>query len=154
MKIKAIIWASLLTCLFPSFGRPAMEPGAIDEERLLGELISNYFSSWSKSDMLAYQKYFHPKASIYFIDTSGNLHSFRLDNFIDSQKKAHLLAAEPMVEKPTKSSIMVLGRLAHAVVRWELTEGSTIITGTDYFNFIRTDQGWKIFSLVYEEDKK
>ncbi|MFW6122740.1 MAG: nuclear transport factor 2 family protein [Thermodesulfobacteriota bacterium] len=131
-----------------------MEPGAIDEERLLGELISEYFSSWSKPDMPAFQKCFHPRAAVYFIDTSSNLHSFQLDNFIDGERKAHLLSAEPLVEKPTRSSITVSGRLAHARVGWELHQGSTIITGTDYFTFIKTDQGWKIVSLVYEQDKK
>ena len=131
-----------------------MVPGSGDDKRLLGQLISEYFSSWSKPDLQAFQKCFHPRASVYFVDPSGKLHSFQLDNFIEGEKKAHLLAAEPMVEKPTQSSITVSGRLAHAQVRWELHQGVVVITGTDYFTFIKTDRGWKIVSLVYEEDSR
>jgi hypothetical protein len=131
-----------------------VEHGTFPEERLLGKLISDYFSSWSKPDMHAYQKCFHPNASVYFIDSSGNPHYFALDNFIAGQKKAHLSTTVPMSEKPTQSSIEVQGRIAYAVVRWELHEGSASSTGTDFFTFIKTDLGWKILSLVYEQDKK
>jgi hypothetical protein len=121
---------------------------------MVEKLISNYFLSWSKPDMEAYRGCFHPKASIYFIDASGNPHHYQIDTFITAQEKAHRLAMEPMVEKPKHMSIDVRGRVARALVLWELYKGGESVTGTDYFTFIKTDRGWKILSLVYEQDKK
>jgi hypothetical protein len=130
------------------------EQGRFSEERLLGERISEYFSTWSSQNMQAYRRCFHPLACIHFIDDAGTSHSFNLDQFIHVQQNAHLLAPEPMFEKPTQSSLTVRGRMAQAVVRWELRKGDAFITGTDYFTFLKTDQGWKILSLVFEQDKK
>lgn len=104
--------------------------------------------------MQAYSRCFHPKASVYFIDSSGDPHHYLLDVFINGQKNARLLGPKPMIERPTQSSVEVRGRIAHAVVRWELQEGSAYHTGTDYFTFTKTIEGWKILSLIYEQDKK
>jgi hypothetical protein len=124
------------------------------EERLLDERISEYFSTWSSQDMQAYRGCFHPQACVHFIDSSGSSHYFNLDTFIHAQQKAHLLAPEPMFERLTQSSLTVRGCMAQAVVRWELQKGDAVTTGTDFFTFLKTDKGWKILSLVFEQDKK
>jgi hypothetical protein len=152
--VSLILWASFFLCLFLSIGCSSGIHGAISDEQLLDKLISDYFSSWSKPDMQAYQKCFHPKASIYFIDGPGDPHHFRLENFIAIQKKAHISTTKPMSEKPTQTSIEVRGRIANALVRWELHKGNASTTGTDIFTFVKTDQGWKILTLVFEADQK
>jgi hypothetical protein len=149
-----VLLTSLLACLLLSSKSSLGEQKTLSEEQLLGRLITEYFSSWSKPDMQAYKNCFHPKASVYFIDKSGNPHHYLLDEFIAGQTNAHLMAPKPMSERPTHSSIEVRGWIAHAVVRWELIRGSKSETGTDYFTFIKTDQGWKILTLVFEQDKK
>lgn len=152
-------WSLVLLTLLPASllfatGCLSGAQGVTPEEQMVGKLISAYFSSWSKPDMEAYRRCFHPQASVYFIDASGNPHRYQLDTFISAQEKAHRLAAAPMVEKPTHSSIDMRGRVARALVRWQLDKGKDSITGTDFFTFIKTDLGWKILSLVYEQDKK
>jgi hypothetical protein len=43
-------------------------------------------------------------------------------------------------------------RTAQASVRWKLTKGTEITTGTDCFTLIKTPVGWKIMSLVFYND--
>jgi hypothetical protein len=43
-------------------------------------------------------------------------------------------------------------RVAQAEVRWNLTKGREIVTGTDYFTLLRTSEGWRIASLVFYND--
>ena len=129
-------------------------PGTETEEQALDRLISGYFSSWSRSDMDAYRACFHPQASVYFIDRSGHPHQYALAEFVAGQEKVHLLGPRPLSERPTKTSLAVRGRLAQAEVRWQLHKGSATKTGTDYFIFVKTDTGWRILSLVYEQDNK
>jgi hypothetical protein len=145
---------SLLSCLLLLIGCFRGKQGTDTEKQLLNNLISGYFSSWSKPDMEAYKRCFHPKASIYFIDSSGNPHYSLLEEFIAGQEKAHQSARERLSERPTHTSVVVRGRIAHAVVRWELHQGSKSITGTDYFTFIKTDLGWRILGLLFENDKQ
>lgn len=149
-----VLLASLLACVWLATGCSSGEAETGPDQQLVGELIRHYFSSWSKPDLPAYAGCFHPQASIYFIDPSGKPHFFPLDKFIAEQKKAHLTATEPLIERPTHSTIEVRGRLAHATVRWELNINKTSQTGTDFFTLVKTGQGWKILTLVFEQDKK
>ncbi len=144
-----ILW---LTFLF-SWQAGAAGEQALSEEKLLKELIREYFSTWSNQDMQAYRRFFHPGATIYYIDRAGNPHAFGLDAFINGQQEAHRRAPAPMVERPTQTTLTVRGRLAQAAVRWELRKGKATITGTNKFTFLKTDKGWKILSLVFEKDK-
>ncbi|MFZ2087162.1 MAG: nuclear transport factor 2 family protein [Desulfobaccales bacterium] len=144
----------LMACLTPCLGWVDVKQAAGAEEQVLARLISEYFSSWSKPDMQAYKNCFHAQASVYFIDASGNPHKYSLEEFIAQQEKAHLAATAPMTEKPTQSTIEVRGRTAQALVRWELLKSGTTATGTDYFTFLKTAAGWKILTLVFEQDKK
>ena len=144
---------SLLAFLLLSTGLAWGQPGTEPDQRLLDNLISAYFSSWSKADMQAYKSCFHPKASVYYLDSSGNPRHYLLEEFIAGQTKAHLAGSKPLTERPTKTTLAMQGRLAQAEVRWQLQQGSATATGTDYFIFAKTDTGWKILSLVYEQDK-
>ncbi len=141
-------------CLAHLMGCSGGKPDTGADDQALAKLISHYFSSWSKPDMPAFQGCFHDKASVYFIDSSGNPRHYLLGEFIASQEQAHREARAPMSERPTKSTITVHGRTAQAVVRWELTKGDARVTGTDYFTFLKTGKEWKILSLVFEQDKQ
>lgn len=148
-----ILLATLLTALLLATGCGA-EKGANADHQQLKSLISGYFASWSKPDMEAYKACFHPKAAIYFVDAGGNPHYAQLEKFITWQEQAHQEAGGRLSEKPTHISLTVHGRLAQAAVRWELHKGSTAVTGTDYFMFIKTEAGWRILTLIFEQDKK
>ena len=43
-------------------------------------------------------------------------------------------------------------RVAQAEVRWKLTKGREIVTGTDYFTLLNTSAGRRIASLVFYND--
>jgi hypothetical protein len=130
------------------------EQGTNADQQQLKNLISGYFASWSKPDMAAYKGCFHPLASIYFVDGAGNPHCTRLDEFIAGQERVHRAARERLSEKPTHISLTIHGRLAQAAVRWKLYTGSAAVTGIDYFTLIKTDAGWRILSLAFENDKR
>jgi len=57
-----------------------------------------------------------------------------------------------MTEVPTGMKILRDDRTAQASVRWKLTKGAEITTGTDCFTLIKTSTGWKIMSLVFYND--
>jgi hypothetical protein len=57
-----------------------------------------------------------------------------------------------MAEVPTDMKITADGRVAQAAVRWKLTKGTEVVTGTDYFTLIQTESGWRIMSLVFYND--
>jgi hypothetical protein len=133
------------------------EQGTNADQQQLKNLISGYFASWNKPDMAAYKGCFHPLASIYFVDGAGNPHYSRVEEFIIGQAKFHQAAQQHqqrVSESPTKVSLTVHGRLAQAAVRWKLYTGSATVTGIDYFTLIKTDAGWRILSLAFENDKK
>lgn len=153
LRVSGAFLVSLMVCLLVSTGSQGEQGNSVEKQQL-NTLISGYFSSWSKPDMEAYKSCFHPKASIYFIDGSGNPHHSLLEEFIARQEKAHQSARERLSERPTQTSVVVQGRIAHAAVRWELQKGGASVTGTDYFTFIKKDGGWKILSLIYEQDQK
>ena len=153
-KLAAGLLFSLFACLLPLAGGALGEPGTGAEERLLHELISTYFSSWSKPDMSVYKSCFHPQATVYFLDAAGKPHRSLLDEFVAGQERVQHQGARPMTERPTHTSLAVYGRLARAEVRWELHRNGATATGTDFFTFLKTDTGWKIISLIFEQDKK
>ena len=148
-----ILLAIILTGLMLNTGCSGGEQKTNADQQQLHSLLSRYFASWSKSDMAAYKGCFHPLASIYFIDGAGNPYYAKLDHFIAVQAKAQQRARERMSEKPTQISLVVQGRIAHAVVHYELHQGKATVTGTDYFTFTKTDAGWRIITLVFDKDK-
>jgi hypothetical protein len=152
-KLAAGLLFSLFTCLLPLSGAALGEPVTGDEERLLHDLISTYFSSWSQADMSVYKSCFHPQATVYFLDAAGKPHRSWLDEFVAGQERIQLQRPKPMTEKPTHTTLSVCGRLARGEVRWELHKNGATATGTDFFTFLKTDTGWKIISLIFEQDK-
>ncbi len=48
---------------------------------------------------------------------------------------------------------LVLCRVVEwAQVRWKLTKGRDVITGTDYFTLLKTPDGWRIAALMFYND--
>ena len=152
LRVVRRLWFCFSAIFLLSTGLAWGQPGTETDQRLLDNLISAYFSSWSKPDMQAYKDCFHPQASIFYLNKSGNFHRYRLDEFVAGQERAHLTGPKPLTEKPTKITRSVQSRLGQAEVRWQLQQGSATVTGTDYFIFVKTDAGWKIISLVFEQD--
>jgi hypothetical protein len=57
-----------------------------------------------------------------------------------------------MTEVPTKMTITGDALVAQAQVRWQLTKGREVITGTDFFTLLKTPDGWRIAALVFYND--
>ena len=147
-----ILLAIILTGLMLNTGCSGGEQKTNADQQQLHSLIAKYFASWSKPDMAAYKGCFHPLAAIYFIDNAGNPYYARLDHFVAVQAKAQQRSREGMSEKPTKISLVVQGRIAHAAVHYELLKGTATVTGTDFFTFTKTGVGWRIITLVFNKD--
>ena len=114
--------------------------------------LNRYFSTWSAKDMDGYGSCFHPTARISFVESGGAAASQGLTDFLHGQKLGHERATEAMTEVPTGMKISGDGRVAQAEVRWKLTKGRDVVTGTDYFTLIKTSDGWKIGSLIFYND--
>ena len=125
---------------------------AHQDQAEITNFLNRYFSTWSAKDMDGYGACFHPTARITFVQGGGSAGSQGLTDFIHGQKLGHEQSREPMVEVPTEMKITGDARVAQAEVRWRLTKGSTIVTGTDYFTLIKTSEGWKIAALVFYND--
>ena len=144
-KVAPFLLALLLTHCTPS------APPAHSKEPAVRTFLERYFSTWSAKDMDGYGACFHPQARITFVH-EGRPETQGLTDFLHGQKLGHLNATTPMTEVPTGMRIMMDDRTAQAQVRWKLTQGSRIVTGTDCFTLIETPEGWKIASLVFYND--
>ncbi len=114
--------------------------------------IEGYFDSWSRQDMEAYSATFHPQAVIQFVGGGNTLQTSSLKPFIDSQRAAHARATVPMREVPLSIDIHSDGLLTRVLVRWELTKGEKLQTGTDYFLLLSTENDWQIAHLLFTND--
>lgn len=121
------------------------------EEKEVRTFLERYFSTWSAKDMDGYGSCFHEQARISYVH-QGVPHTQGLTDFLHSQKLSHATASAPMTEIPTNMKILRDDRTAQASVRWKLTKGAEITTGTDCFTLIKTPAGWKILSLVFYND--
>lgn len=144
-----VIRGLLLGCLL---GFTACSPAAHPESAEIETFLNRYFSTWSAKDMQGYSACFDSSARITFVSKSGPPSSQGLTDFIHGQKLGHERAAEPMVEVPTSMKISGDSRVALAEVRWKLTKGREIVTGTDFFTLMRTADGWRIAALVFYND--
>lgn len=113
--------------------------------------LTRYFSTWSAKDINGYGSCFHEQARITFMH-EGLPQTQGLTDFLHGQKLGHTNATVPMTEVPTDMKILCDERTAQASVRWKLTKGAEIVTGTDCFTLIKTPAGWKIMSLVFYND--
>lgn len=114
--------------------------------------LNRYFSTWSAKDMNGYGACFHPTARITFVEKGGQCSGQGVTDFLHGQKLGHEHSAEPMNEVPTNMKISGDSRVALAEVRWKLTKGREIITGSDFFTLLKTPDGWRIASLIFYND--
>ena len=114
--------------------------------------LNRYFSTWSAKDMDGYGGCFHPTARISFVEKGGQCSGQGVTDFLHGQKLGHERSAEPMTEVPTTMKISGDRRVALAEVRWKLTKGREIVTGTDFFTLLKTPDGWRIAGLVFYND--
>lgn len=128
------------------------------EEAVVRGFLENYFATWSKQDMEGYGRCFHETARVTYVDGNGESHTDGLSDFLFGQKMGHQTSPEPMTEVPESMLIQLHHPVAQAQVRWKLTKGKTIVTGTDFFTLIKsTDSNsktanWKIINLVFHND--
>ena len=123
------------------------------QQEAIGKFLDRYFSSWSAGDMAAYQKCFHPEATIFFLDRENTRQvSYALPSFIRTQEKAHQTAAEKMREIPLEKRITSSDSLGQAAVRWKLFKGGKTTTGVDLFTLVLTGGEWKILHLTVRND--
>lgn len=122
------------------------------DEAAVRSFLATYFSTWSVKDMDSYGACFHPQARITYVGKNGETQSDGLTDFLHGQKLAHAQSSVPMSESPTEMKVIYDNRVTIAAVRWKLTKGSEVVTGTDNFTLIKTDAGWKIISLVFFND--
>ncbi|MBX7207334.1 MAG: nuclear transport factor 2 family protein [Verrucomicrobiaceae bacterium] len=122
------------------------------DEAAVRSFLESYFSTWSVKDMERYGACFDPQARITFVGKDGRAQSDGLTDFLHGQKLAHAQASTPMSEIPTEMKITFDRRVTLAAVRWKLTKGGEVVTGTDNFTLIKTEAGWKIISLVFFND--
>jgi len=140
----AILVSSSLSC------SPQAGPAAAGDKDVRA-FLDRYFSTWSAKDMDGYGACFHQQARISYLH-EGAPHTQGLTDFLHGQKLSHATAAEPMTEVPTDMKILRDERTAQASVRWKLTKGAEVVTGSDCFTLIKTPSGWKIISLVFYND--
>lgn len=120
------------------------------DEAEVRTLIDRYFERWSAQDIQGYGECFDPGAVVQLIDGAGHVRSASLDSFLESQRRAHQVAAEPMVETAESVDIAWADRLAHVVVRWKLRKGKAAEeVGYDHFTLRRVDGRWRIVNLVF-----
>lgn len=114
--------------------------------------LERYFATWSAKDMGGYGACFLPQARISFVGPAGQIQADGLTDFLHGQALSHAQATVPMAEVPTQFTITGDERIAQAAVRWQLTKGSEVVTGTDYFTLVKTSGEWKIIALVFYND--
>lgn len=127
------------------------KPKSHPAEPAVRTFLERYFSTWSAKDMDGYGACFHEQARITFVQ-GGQSQTQGLTDFLHGQKMSHATAQTPMTEVPTEMRILMDDRLAQASVRWKLTQGTRVVTGTDAFTLVSTPTGWKIASLVFYND--
>jgi hypothetical protein len=148
MRIAPLLLACICSFTASCNGDTTAHPG----EPKVREFLNTYFSTWSAADMEGYGDCFHPLARIMFVAPDGATRSDGLTDFLHGQKIGHARSREPMTEVPTSMNIIMEDRGAQALVRWKLTKGEEIVTGTDLFTLVSTPKGWKILSLVFYND--
>ena len=126
--------------------------GASAGEAEVRAFLESYFSTWSAKDMDRYGECFHPQARITFVGKDGQGQPDGVTDFLHGQKLAHAQSPVPMSEVPTRMNIVFDDRVTLAAVRWKLTKGAEVVTGTDNFTLVKTATGWKIISLVFYND--
>ena len=71
---------------------------------------------------------------------------------MEGQRQAHANAKTLLREIPLRKRTKSDGKVALSEVRWKLFSDDGEETGTDYFTFLKTKNGWKIISLMFRKD--
>lgn len=151
--LKSEVWAGMSALLVITLlSLTSCSQAAHPDQAGIETFLNRYFSTWSAKDMDGYGSCFHPTARISFVEKGGQCGSQGLTDFLHGQKIGHERSPEPMTEVPTGMKITGDARIAQAQVRWKLTKGRDVITGTDYFTLLKTPDGWRIAALVFYND--
>ncbi len=119
------------------------------------EMIDRYFLTWSAEDIDRYGQCFMPTAVIQLVDSTGKLTSMPLRAFLNTQRRAHHDATEPMKEVPESVDVRFEGKgIARVVVFWKLTVGKREETGYDHFTLMQSGGEWRIANLLFYESVK
>jgi ketosteroid isomerase-like protein len=126
-----------------------------DDPRQAGveEMVRRYFRTWSNQDMKGYGECFHPKGTVQFVDSQGQIDSFAAPAFVDYQARL-VRTNNPQTETPESIEITFEGKLCRAVVFWKLKGGGREVTGYDHFTLTQQNGKWKIVNLVYYESDR
>ena len=146
-----LLRAAALCCLgwlLTACGQPAAHP----DEAAVRTLLERYFATWSARDMDGYGACFLPQARVTFVGAGGRTDTQGLTDFLHGQKLSHAQSPVPMHEAPTRIGIHGDPRVAQAEVRWRLTKGAQVVTGSDFFTLVKTADGWRIIALVFYND--
>lgn len=142
--------AGLLLLL--SVGAALAQKQTGDDEQALQELVDRYFRTWSAADIETYGATFHPQAVVYHVAEDGRVNRSDLAPFLRGQRRAHAISPG-MREYPLSVDLRLATRdHASALVHWELDRGSEIVRGYDHFHFLRTDDGWRVLSIVFHDE--
>jgi ketosteroid isomerase-like protein len=147
-----LLAASLLTVAF--FISGCQSTPAHQENAVLRQFISRYFSTWSAQDMAGYESCFARESRIFFLPKDRPPLTIGLTDFIHQQTLAHQTEPERMTERAVDIQLSGDSRVVHAVVRWELSKGKDKETGMDFFTLIKQGSEWKILSLTFYGDDK
>jgi hypothetical protein len=150
LAMKRFVIHSSFAILVSSF-IASCSPASTSDDSDVRSFLTHYFTTWSAKDMDGYGACFHEQARITFVH-QGVPQSQGLTDFLHGQKISHATTSVPMTEVPTEMKILRDDRTAQASVRWKLTKGADITTGTDCFTLVKTSTGWKIMSLVFYND--
>lgn len=151
--LKSEVWAGMSALLVITLlSLTSCSQAAHPDQTGIETFLNRYFSTWSAKDMDGYGSCFHPTARISFVEKGGQCGIQGLTDFLHGQKVGHERSPEPMTEVPTAMKISGDARVAQAQVRWKLTKGRDVITGTDFFTLLKTPDGWRIAALVFYND--
>lgn len=131
------------------------KPRVIDgRTQAVRDMISHYFSTWSKRDIKGYGECFVKEASIQHIDEAGRVTTYNAAPFVEWQGTLTRRANPPMVETPETIDVRFEQNLARVVVYWKLTAGSRVEYGYDHFTLVQQKGAWKIVNLVFYADER
>lgn len=129
--------------------RPALDSDLTATQRSQIEaFVQEYFGTWSRKDIVAYGRCFHPNARIWF----GTDPSLGLAEFLESQRQAHANSPVPLTEDPLAWDARINNGLAHVRVHWELHRGTEDIRGYDFFTLALVEGRWQIVALVFNQE--
>ena len=132
-------------------GRPAMAGGVVDasERAAVLKVVDAFFSAMEARDADAIRKLYQPKTQ--FVSGAPSKEGYALtqqsiEEFIPAAKQA----PGAFLERTWSPEVLLDGRVAVVWARHDFHTGSKFShNGRDCYVLLKTDQGWKIVSLVF-----